>query len=550
MKKIFVAMGLLCGFALAQENDFRLMLHGKEIGAAHWSEEGKNGGHSLHCVYNFKLPNVANFDVDQTANYDAQWQFSGAVVSASVNSNKQPQLTIVTDIASKKASFRAQVGQMSKELNSIDLKPHAVLFNDFDPSGIEALVRMAATAKATTFPFQALLAKGTGQQAEGTLKNVADAKATLSSQPITVKQYVATIGSVMMDVFADPQGHLMRAAISSQGVEYVREGFALQAPELPEGVQQVETTFRSSGSDLPGTIAAPTKGKPIAAVVLVHGSGPHDRDESLGPNRPFRDLAWGMAQNGIVSLRYDKRTMVAPETLASNPTIDGEVVNDAVAALRHLHAQDEMKDLPLFIVGHSVGANMAPFIVAKAREGGLPIAGEILLAGSARRIDQISADQVRTLTPPEQRDAAIEKNKQMFASVRNPETPDTQTIAGAPASYWRDWLAHDTAAELQKVNVPTLALLGEKDFQTTKADFDSLIAAGGKNVTAKMFPDLNHLFMPSHTIGTADYSNPEHVSDEVVRTIADWIRQHATAVEGCSGDCPPARKPSASNAPK
>jgi uncharacterized protein len=244
----------------------------------------------------------------------------------------------------------------------------------------------------------------------------------------------------------------------------------------------------------------------------------------VSANKPFRDLALGLAQHGIASFRYDKRTIVAPQTVLAKPTLDTEVNDDAVAAIAFVHAKPEFKDIPVFLLGHSLGASMAPFIVEKAKAAGLPVKGEIMMAAAARPIDQVIQDQIRMLTPERQRAEALKASKDGFANIRDPKTGDGETAFGNPVDYWRDWLAHDTPAELKKANVPTLLLQAEKDFQVSKQDFDLLNAAGAPaNTTAKFFPGLNHLFMPSLTIGMADYDAPSHIPDPVISTIADWI---------------------------
>ena len=163
---------------------------------------------------------------------------------------------------------------------------------------------------------------------------------------------------------------------------------------------------------------------------------------------------------------------------------------------------------------------MAPFIITKARDAGIPVTGEILLAGTARPPDQVLLNQVRTLTPDKDRPAALDKERDLFSKIRNPETPDTELVGGAPVIYWRDWLARDVAAEIAKAHVPTLVLWGDKDFQMSRADYDSLLKAGAPPlITGHIFPNLNHLFVPSHTVGIEDYATPEHVPPTVPTTI-------------------------------
>src|SRR5947209_20409379 len=155
--------------AFAQSpNHFTLSIHGKEIGEADYTVSLK---HQIHSAYSFKLPNVAEFAVEQTADYDAKWLFTGATLSATINGNTQPSVTVLTDIGGKRVTFRARFGEATAPFSSYDLKPHPVLLNDFDPSGIEALLHLAQSAESTApFPFQAIVIKAKGMVGEGTLR--------------------------------------------------------------------------------------------------------------------------------------------------------------------------------------------------------------------------------------------------------------------------------------------------------------------------------------------------------------------------------------------
>lgn len=119
---------------------------------------------------------------------------------------------------------------------------------------------------------------------------------------------------------------------------------------------------------LPGTLSLPAGNAPFAAVVLVHGSGPNDRDETIGPNKPFRDLAWGLASQGIAVLRYDKRTKVYAKKmqdlgLSATITVREEVIDDALAAVALLpHCIQELNPQRIFVLGHSLGGYLLPRI--------------------------------------------------------------------------------------------------------------------------------------------------------------------------------------------
>jgi len=142
---------------------------------------------------------------------------------------------------------------------------------------------------------------------------------------------------------------------------------------------------------LPGILSVPVGEGPFAAVLLVHGSGPNDRDETIGPNKPFRDLAWGLASQGIVVLRYDKRTKVYPEKmrdLVSTLTVKEEVIDDALDAVSLLRGIAEVSTQRIVVLGHSLGGYLLPRIAADTG-----IAGLIVLAGLCRPLEDTILNQ-------------------------------------------------------------------------------------------------------------------------------------------------------------
>ena len=157
---------------------------------------------------------------------------------------------------------------------------------------------------------------------------------------------------------------------------------AAAAPAADAAYTERDLAVGSSGERaLPGTLTLPKGAGPFPAVVLVHGSGAHDRDQTIGPNRPFLDIARGLAAQGIAVLRYDKRTKARPQDFAgANIPVDAETTNDAVAAITALRAVDGIDRKRLYVLGHSQGAMLAPRIVQRAGN----VAGAILLAAPAR----------------------------------------------------------------------------------------------------------------------------------------------------------------------
>jgi hypothetical protein len=300
--------------------------------------------------------------------------------------------------------------------------------------------------------------------------------------------------------------------------------------------RETDVTVGSGEWLLPGNLTLPKGDGPFPAVILVQGSGPNDRDETLGPNKPFRDLAWGLAARGIAVLRYEKRTrQYGPKVAALKElTFKEEVVDDVLEAAAFLRKEKEAIDAKkIYVLGHSLGATVAPRIAELDER----IAGIILLAGTSRPLEDVVLEQIQyiySLLGPltDDRKEELEKLKKQVDRVKDPKLPpDTPAIElplGVPATYWLALREYDCKATAAKVKQPMLILQGERDYQATMDDFDGWKKAVGsrKDVTMKSYPKLNHLFMDGE--GKAkpqEYEKPGYVAEEVVNDIAEWVKK-------------------------
>ena len=286
---------------------------------------------------------------------------------------------------------------------------------------------------------------------------------------------------------------------------------------------------------LPGTLSMPTGSGPFPAVVLVAGSGPQDRDETIGPNAPLRDLAWGLASNGIAVLRYDKRTKAHGTEMAAQVdkvTVREEVTDDAIAAVDLLRATPGIDPERVFLAGHSLGGYLAPRIAADANGR---LAGIALLEANARPLQRLIEDQLAYLASDA--GGADPSAKAMLAALPaqvalvesadlSPATPASSLPLGIPAAYWLDLRAYDPVATARacrsRCSSPRAA-------GTTRCHRRSWLHGGpawgtGPGVTVREYPSLNHLLMagtgPSRP---AEYAQPGHVAPELVADLAAWV---------------------------
>ena len=163
-----------------------------------------------------------------------------------------------------------------------------------------------------------------------------------------------------------------------------------------QNFSEMNLTIGASHWELPATLSIPHGTESFPCVILVHGSGPNDRDETIGPNKPFKDIAWGLASKGIAVLRYDKRTKIYPEEIATNInfTLKEELVDDVLSAIDFLYVQSYIPIKNIIVIGHSLGGMMIPRIVSLDDM----IDGCILMAAPARSLEDLILSQILYLS--------------------------------------------------------------------------------------------------------------------------------------------------------
>jgi dienelactone hydrolase len=310
-----------------------------------------------------------------------------------------------------------------------------------------------------------------------------------------------------------------------------------KAPAYVKGDSFKESDVRVGEGDwvLPGTLTVPVGDGPFPAVVLVHGSGPHDRDETVGGSRPFRDLAWGLASQGVAVLRYEKRTKEhgAKFAKAKGATVKEEVLDDALAAVALLRKTKGIDGKRVFVLGHSLGAMAAPRMGERDPE----VAGLVLMASPSRNMADVLIEQldyVLSVNPSAEQKTAVDKLKAQAQKLKDPklsaDTPAEELPFGVSAAYWLSMNDLAPVETARKVKQPLLVLQGGRDYQSTMEDFDGWkkALAGRKGATLKAYPKLNHLFAEGEGKATpAEYEKEGHVAKEVVDDIAAWVKRPA-----------------------
>ena len=276
--------------------------------------------------------------------------------------------------------------------------------------------------------------------------------------------------------------------------------------------------------------------EPVPAVVMVHGSGPSDMDERVMKLTPFLDLAEGLAARGIASVRFDKRTFAHKAKLAmTNPTVREETIEDALAAIELAKSDGRIDADNVFILGHSLGAMLAPRIDA---EGG-NARGLVLLAGSPRRLEEIVLRQLRdvnTKNPLVKWVVGLEykffaKKFVGLYDMSDDEAKKKKFAGGITLYYFKEMGAKTADGYLLENDKPVLIMQGGKDTQVLVDDdyaaFKELLTDRA-NTEFRLYPSLNHCFVEAIsqdiTKTAKEYGTERHIGDEVLDDIATFVK--------------------------
>lgn len=291
--------------------------------------------------------------------------------------------------------------------------------------------------------------------------------------------------------------------------------------------------LQSPGHQLAAIITTPKKTTNFPIVVLVHGSGPADMDGTVGPNKPLKDIATGLASKGIASIRYVKRTVIYPAEFGKAFTVKEEVLDDAVAAVALAKTVVGADTKNIFVLGHSLGGMLAPRIATLTPD----IKGIILAAAPARKLTDIIIEQNKYVVA-KAKDTTAATQKLLADALKTIEVtkltklgttikPDS-VLLGLPASYWVDLNTYNQLNTAKALTKKILVVQGGNDFQISETDFDlwKSTLTGKPGVAFKFYPEINHLLSPQVEKGTSvQYQKMANVAEKVIIDIADFINQ-------------------------
>ena len=330
-----------------------------------------------------------------------------------------------------------------------------------------------------------------------------------------------------------------------------------QMPKAPFPYTAEEVVFdnpQADGVRLGGTLTLPEGEGPFPAAVLLSGSGPQDRDETLMGHKPFAVLADHLTRAGLAVLRFDDRGVGASSGDFAAAT-SADFATDANAAARFLASRSDIRHDAIGFVGHSEGGMVGPIAMTDNPD----IAFLVMLAGPGTRLDRLLLTQRRLIgLRTGMSRAALDRSEPVLAELyaalgsgadgetalaaaRALLTPDAMEAIGyardaSPdtllAEYGTPWFryffAYDPAPNLAQITVPLLALGGSLDLQVPAAENLAAIAAataGNSDTTIVELPGLNHLFQTATTGSVGEYEEIEETfAPAALDVVSDWLR--------------------------
>ncbi len=280
-----------------------------------------------------------------------------------------------------------------------------------------------------------------------------------------------------------------------------------------------------------GVLTIPNGKKKVPVIIIVGGSGPTDKDLTIGANKIYKDFAWGLAAKGIAVYRYNKRTLKFGQELAKNKalTVDDEYLSDLKQIAKMLSKNEAIDANRIYIMGHSEGGYLLPYFAKNIRG----IKGYISLAGNYNKLAVLVPKQLTYLAaqskdPKEKEGLLAMMPKALYARDKlSKESPDDSLPAGLGAAY----LYHLNEICPQKIgkylmNKPSFFLQGGRDYQVPPEELElwKMTLAQSAQATYKIYPKLNHVFLSGKGLSVPhEYEKPGNVPEEVINDIASWV---------------------------
>lgn len=517
---------------VAGEASFTIFMRGTDAGRVQVKVSNVGGNWRITST-----GRVGDFAINRfEVTYTGDWQPVDMLIEAMQG---QRPLRVATSFGVTTAINEiTQNGTTTSKTDQVSART-VVLPNGFF-AGYEALAARLSTVKAG-----AELPIYVAPQAEVkmTVNGVTNEPVQTPSGIIPTRRYDVTFHNIGADVAStisvDARSRFARMEIPVAGIAVIRSDLAgiNVRPALARNKTDVDVTIPASGFNLAGTLTAPSQMGRMRhpAVVLVAGSGPVERDETVAGIPIFAQLAGALAERGFMVLRYDKRGLGQSGGRTERVTIQ-DYADDLIDAVKWLRKRDDVDKRRIAVAGHSEGGAVA--MLASGREKN--ISALVLIAAPGTTGAELILEQQRHLLdalklPEAERQATIELQKKIQTAVTTEkgwEGVPSEMRKQADTPWFRSFLLFDPAAAMKKIRQPILIVQGDLDTQVAPAAADRLaeLARARKKkvgVRVEHLPGVNHLLVHAATGEVSEYATlkEKQIVPDVARLVADWLRK-------------------------
>ncbi len=542
-------LGPISGRANAQtaaESTFNIYIRSTQVGTE--SVTVARGPDGITITSNGRLGPPINVVTRQLkARYDSTWKPLELTIDASFSGQDSTLLARVSGTtATVDVAASADAAAARRTTNTID-EQALFLPNPFIGPYEAVSARAAnATPGTTLFLYQPGQGSFTAIVGEAVQERIQTVDRVITAKRIAVTFQIAGAPPAETEVWADENGRLLRLRIPAQGLEVAREDMASVSTRRLTMSRPNDETVRidANGFSLAGTLSKPegVTGS-LPAVVLISGSGPSDRDETVAGIPIFGQLADALANAGFAVLRYDKRGVGLSGGRVEAATM-ADYAEDARAAVRMLTNRKDVDRRRIVLVGHSEGGSLAMLVAAKEKRlAGIALLATVGTTGAALNMYQVTHALDRANRPAAERQTTLDLQRRIQDAVLTGKGWETIQVPPAvrqqaETPWFQSFLAYDPAKIMKDVEQPILIVQGALDTQVPPDHADkleALAAARKKNAGVEVVKvaGVNHLLVPAKTGEVDEYSRLGNVSvsPEVTNALTAWLKRTTTAAK-------------------
>jgi pimeloyl-ACP methyl ester carboxylesterase len=524
--------------AAAPASTFVVFVRGERIGSEDVTLARTADGWTITSSGRFGPP-IDLVVKELQARYSGEWRPIDLRIDAITGTQPLTLRTVVTDTSA--TTTVTQAGQSDARTDTI--APDSILLPSPFWGPFEALSQKlrdaAAGATLQSYSGGTVVPIEVGNSVSELIQT---ASRLITARRTALKLLTPSAAPLELEVWGDETGRLLRVSVPAQNLEVAREDVASVAARRVTMARANDEQVRvpANGFSLAGTISKPASAAGrLPSIILVAGSGPQDRDETVYGIPIFGQLADRLADAGFLVLRYDKRGVGQSGGRIESATLV-DYADDLRAAVRFLSDRKDVDRRQLTLVGHSEGGSVAMIAAAKEkRVGALVLISTIGVTGAELNMTQVTQGLERSKRPAEERVATIELQKKIQTAVLTGKgweevPPNLRKQAEIP--WFKSFLAFDPAKVMSDVRQPLLVIHGLLDTQVDPSNADLLekMARARKKagpIEVVKIPGVNHLLVPATTGEVDEYASLKErvVSDQVSNAVITWSKKTLAA---------------------